>query len=199
MKALFIALAFVLLEITLTKIYNRKKKYVCEFLDFNSDLLFIYNQNSKKMTKQILDTQAPFSVAFKNPVDAKGNPCKVSYAPGVSPWGCKDESIATVTVPDENDPLRAIGTLTGKLGTTQLICTVQDADGVSTITGVVEIEVVASNAATLGEPTFDLGEVAAAPGTEAAVTAPAAVADVSAAPAAEAPAVEAAATNDHGM
>lgn len=88
------------------------------------------------------------------PKSAAGNPAQVDGAPL---WTLSDESILTLTVAE--DGLSAEAVTTGKVGTTQV--NVQaDADlgeGKRAITGVLEIEVKASEAVTLdisaGTPT----------------------------------------------
>ncbi len=81
------------------------------------------------------------------PTTAAGNPAKVDGAPE---WSVSDPTLGGLTVAE--DGLSAEFVTTGKLGSCQVNVTA-DADlgsGVTTITGVLEIEVTASQATNLG-------------------------------------------------
>jgi hypothetical protein len=81
------------------------------------------------------------------PVSAAGNPAPVEGPPV---WSVSDPTVGAVTV--AADGLSAKFVTTGKLGLCQVNVSA-DADlgpGVKTITGVLEVEVVASEAANLG-------------------------------------------------
>jgi hypothetical protein len=83
-----------------------------------------------------------------HPVDAKGNPAQLQGDPT---WSVADPTIATITpVPTEGTSYRA-DLLPGKLGTTQVNVS-GDADlgeGVTTITGLLDVQVVAGQAVSL--------------------------------------------------
>lgn len=88
------------------------------------------------------------------PTSAAGNPAPVDGAPV---WTSSDESVLTVTA--SADGLSAEAVTTGKLGVAQVSVSA-DADlgeGVTTITGVLDVEVKASEAVSLavsaGTPT----------------------------------------------
>lgn len=88
------------------------------------------------------------------PTSAAGNPAPVDGAPV---WTSSDESVLTVTASE--DGLSAEAVTTGKLGVAQVSVSA-DADlgeGVTTITGVLDVEVKASEAVSLavsaGTPT----------------------------------------------
>ena len=82
-----------------------------------------------------------------NPVSKAGNPATVDGAPK---WSVSDETILTLAVSE--DGLGAEVVSTGKLGTAQ-VSVVADADlgdGVTELTGTLDVEVKASAAVTLG-------------------------------------------------
>lgn len=77
------------------------------------------------------------------PVSAAGNPARVD---GVPQWRSSDDTVLVVTAAE--DGLSAVITTTGKLGTAQVSVTA-DADlgeGVKPISGVLDVEVQASEA-----------------------------------------------------
>lgn len=81
------------------------------------------------------------------PVDKKGNPAVVD---GVPTWGTSDDTVLTVAA--AADGLTALVTATGKLGDAQINVSA-DADlgsGVTSLTGTLDVSVVAGQAATLG-------------------------------------------------
>jgi hypothetical protein len=103
-----------------------------EFLSFEGDHMIL------KDTEQVV-----LSVV---PVDAKGNAAPVDGAPA---WGSSDPTVATVT--PAADGLSATVSAVGPLGKTQISVTA-DADlgeGVESIVGTLEVEVVAGKAASL--------------------------------------------------
>lgn len=80
------------------------------------------------------------------PKSAAGNPAVVDGAPV---WSCSDETVLTLTVAE--DGFSAVVETTGKLGVAQVSVTA-DADmgeGVKAVSGVLDIEVKASEAVTL--------------------------------------------------
>ncbi len=80
------------------------------------------------------------------PVDDKGNPAKVD---GIPAWGISDTTILSITASD--DGLTAVVDTLGPLGVSQVNVSV-DADlgeGVTTISGVLDITVVAGQAVSL--------------------------------------------------
>lgn len=80
------------------------------------------------------------------PKSAAGNPAPVDGAPQ---WSSSDETILTLTVAE--DGLSAEAVTTGKLGIAQVNVTADArlGEGVETITGVLDIEVKASEAVSL--------------------------------------------------
>jgi hypothetical protein len=81
-----------------------------------------------------------------SPIDAKGNTAQVD---GVPAWAVADPAILTLVPSD--DGLTCVATTTGAVGTTQITITA-DADlgeGVKTISGLVDVEVVSGMAAGL--------------------------------------------------
>lgn len=80
------------------------------------------------------------------PLDGAGNPAPVDGAPV---WASSDETLVTLAV--AADGLSAVATAVGPLGHVQVSCSAdaQIGDGVTTITGTLEIDVVASQATTL--------------------------------------------------
>ena len=78
-----------------------------------------------------------------SPKGAAGNPAPVQDVT----WEVSDPTIVTVT-PDAANPLSAVVTTTGTLGTAQVSASADAdmGDGVKTITGVLDIEVRASEA-----------------------------------------------------
>lgn len=81
-----------------------------------------------------------------SPVDAKGNPAKVDGAPS---WAVVGPAIVTLVPSD--DGLTCVATTTGDLGTTQITVSA-DADvgeGVQTISGLLDVEVVGGVAVSL--------------------------------------------------
>lgn len=119
----------------------RHKKTVIYF-----DVLYL---DTKKLLKGIssmfLTDLQKVSVSIA-PVDAMGNPAKLD---GVPSWTVSDETILTVT-PAE-DGMSAVVSTVGPLGMAQ-VAVVADADlgeGVTTIAGTLDIEVIASAATAL--------------------------------------------------
>lgn len=88
------------------------------------------------------------------PKSAAGNPAAVD---GVPVWSSSDETVLTLTVADDGFSAEAV--TTGKLGTAQVNVTADAdlGDGTKTITGVLDVEVKASEAVALdisaGAPT----------------------------------------------
>lgn len=80
------------------------------------------------------------------PVDAAGNPAPVETVA----WTSSDEKVLTVVA--AADGLSAVATAVGPLGTAQVTVSAdaQIGDGVTTITGVLDVNVVASQATALG-------------------------------------------------
>jgi hypothetical protein len=96
------------------------------------------------MTLTLTDIQM-VSLAIA-PVSAAGNPAEVQSVV----WASSDESILTVVASE--DGLSAVATTVGPLGTAQVTVTA-DADlgeGVVPLTGILDVVVVGSQAATLG-------------------------------------------------
>lgn len=81
-----------------------------------------------------------------SPVSAAGNPASID---GVPTWSTSDDTVLTLEVAE--DGLSAVALTTGKLGTAQ-VSVVADADlgeGVKELTGVLDVEVKASEAVSL--------------------------------------------------
>lgn len=81
-----------------------------------------------------------------SPVSAAGNPASID---GVPTWSTSDDTVLTLEVAE--DGLSAVAFTTGKLGTAQ-VSVVADADlgeGVKELTGVLDVEVKASEAVSL--------------------------------------------------
>jgi hypothetical protein len=117
-----------------------------EFISFQGDQMVL------KDTEQVV-----LSVL---PVDAKGNPAPVDGAPA---WGSSDPTVATVT--PAADGLSATVAAVGPLGKTQISVTA-DADlgeGVESVVGTLDIEVVAGKAVSLSIKTGTPEEIPAAP------------------------------------
>jgi hypothetical protein len=96
--------------------------------------------------KSMIITDVQKFTASIQPVDAKNNPAPVD---GVPVWSSSNPAVLTVTASE--DGMSATITAVGPLGTAQVAVTA-DADlgeGVSPITGVLDVEVKASNAVSL--------------------------------------------------
>ncbi len=97
------------------------------------------------MSLTLLDTQkVPLSIA---PVDAVGNPAPVD---GIPEWTVSDSAVLAIEVAD--DGMSALVTTVGPLGDAQVNVSA-DADlgeGVTTLTGLLDISVIASEAVSLG-------------------------------------------------
>jgi hypothetical protein len=80
------------------------------------------------------------------PVDAVGNPARVD---GVPAWSCSDETVVTIDV--AGDGLSCVATSVGPLGTAQVNVTADAdlGDGVKSIAGTLDVEVMASEAVSL--------------------------------------------------
>ena len=103
-----------------------------------------YFEGEMPMAFQVADNGS-FTASI-SPVDVKGNPAKVESVV----WASSDPAIMTV-VPDATDPMKAVFTAVGPLGTAQVQVSA-DADlgaGVTTINGTADVEVIASQAVAL--------------------------------------------------
>jgi hypothetical protein len=103
----------------------------------------IVSEEVRSMSLIITDTQqVELSIS---PVDRRGNPTRLDGSPV---WDSTDNSIVKV-VPQPGEPLRAIASAVGKLGRSQVNvrADAQRGDGVREIFAVVDIEVVAGDAA----------------------------------------------------
>ena len=87
--------------------------------------------------------QVTLSIA---PVDAKGNPAPID---GVPVWSALDPAIATLTVADDGRSALLVALTVGHVQVT-VSADARLGPDVSTITGVLEVEVVAAEAVTLG-------------------------------------------------
>ena len=93
----------------------------------------------------ILTDEQKVSLSIQ-PVTSAGNPAKVD---GVPVWSVSDETVLTLTVAE--DGLSAVATVTGTLGASQ-VSVKADADlgeGIKEIAAVLDVSVVASQAASL--------------------------------------------------
>jgi hypothetical protein len=89
--------------------------------------------------------QAPLQI---NPTTKKGNPAPIDGDPV---WGTSDAEVVTLEV-DPTDAKKVVAKATGKLGTAQVNVSV-DADmgsGFEELVGLLDVEVVAGKAATVG-------------------------------------------------
>lgn len=93
----------------------------------------------------ILNNEQKVTLAIQ-PLTAGGNPATVD---GVPAWSVSDETVLSIVVAE--DGLSAVVTTAGPVGTSQVSVSA-DADlgeGVKTITGLLDVEVVGAEAATL--------------------------------------------------
>ena len=100
----------------------------------------------RKATLMLLLTDIQKAVLSVSPKSAAGNPAPVENVE----WKVSDPTIATIT-PDPANPLSAVLTTTGALGSCQVSVSA-DADlgeGVKTIAGTLDVEVRASEAVSL--------------------------------------------------
>lgn len=96
------------------------------------------------ITMLVLPVDKKGVIASVQAVDSKGNSAPID---GVPSWTSSAPSIATVT-PDEADPMKAVIAPVGPIGSLQINVTA-DADlgtGIKTISGVLEVNVVAGEA-----------------------------------------------------